>query len=470
VPKSPIETASLPTVRAALLAFALASPCGAAPKPSEVTLDLGGGVRLELVLVKAGAFTQGSAPGEADRGSDEGPREVRITRDYYIGRYEVTVGQWSRFAADFRYRSEAEKGTSGGFGWDGRGLVQAPRYNWRTPGHATSDRHPVTIVTYDDALAFARWATSRTGWTVTLPTEAQWEYAARAGTTSRFYGGSRDAAAAAIGWFRGNAPDGPHEVGQKTPNAFGLYDTAGNAYEWCLDWYAPLGTEPVSDPVETRSDRSDKPRRVLRGGSWLKDAKALRSAARYRNTPGSRNADNGFRVVAYPGRPAAPAEAPAGAAGAASSGGGGRSAGGGGNDTTYAVIGFGVMLAVGAPCVGLSILAARYLLRRRSGVRTRISPDGFTLRVPGAVVGQRLDYRYRVGGVERRGAVTVTGDPDDGVFVYTGDRPSAVEYLAAAAAADVAERPLRAVAPARPSAFDRRPEPDEPFRGYPSAY
>lgn len=452
---------------AAVTAGALATAALAAPPSPTLTLDLGGGERLELVLVKAGAFTQGSAAGEDGRADDERSREVRITRDFYVGRYEVTVGQWARFAAEARYRSEAEKGTSGGFGWDGRALVQAPRYSWRSPGYTTSDHHPVTIVTYDDALAFTRWLSQKSGFAVTLPTEAQWEYAARGGTTTRFYGGAADSAASEIGWFRRNAPDGPRAVGQKRPNPLGLFDTAGNVYEWCLDWYGPYDAAPANDPLQTHPNPSDKPRRVLRGGSWLKDARALRSAARYRNTPGSRNADNGFRVVASPRGRAVPAEAPAGkvAARAATSG---DSSGG---SWFSGLSGLAMLFVPGALCLGATVAVLTLLLRRRrDSVRTQIGPDGFTLRVPGTQVGQRLSYRYRAGGVERTGAVTVTGDPDEGVFVYTGDRPSAVEYLSAAVAAETAAEPFRAALRSAPREPERGRERDEPFRGYPSAY
>ncbi len=439
-----------------LAAAMLAAPARAAPP--NLTLDLGGGVSLEMVLVKGGTFRQGSAPGEAGRGGDEVSREVTLATDYYVGRYEVTVAQWARFAADTGYRTEAEKGTSGGFGWDGRALTQAPRFNWRSPGFRSGERHPVTIVTYDDARSFASWLTRRSGRSVTLPTEAQWERAARGGTATRFYGGDADAVATEIGWFKANAPDGPREVGQKKPNAFGIYDTAGNVHEWCLDWYGPYEAGPARDPLEVRSSLSDKPRRVLRGGSWLKDASALRSAARYRNTPGSRNADNGFRVVA-----SLEAQAPAAAAGTR-----GRKRKAEAEDSGGSVLGGLALLSLpGALCVGASVLTVFVLLRRRrGGVRTRIAEDGFTLRVPGAQVGQRLHYRCRVGGRVKTGHITITGDPSDGVFVYTGDRPAAVELLSAAAATTTTSSPRALASPSPPA----RPEPDEPFRGYPSAY
>ena len=436
----------------------LAAPVSSAPPT--LTLDLGGGVSLDMVLVKGGAFRQGSAPGEAGRGGDETSREVMLSSDYYIGRYEVTVAQWARFAADAGYRSEAERGTSGGFGWDGRTLTQSPRFNWRSPGHRSGARHPVTIVTYDDALAFANWLTRRSGRSVTLPTEAQWERAARGGTATRFYGGDADGVAQEIGWLKANAPDGPREVGQKKPNALGLYDTAGNVYEWCLDWYGPYEAGPARDPRQGRSDLSDKPRRVLRGGSWLKGAPALRSAARYRNTPGSRNADNGFRVVASVEAKASPTAAAAGARDTRREVEAEHSSG-------SAAGGLAPLSLLGALCAGVSLLAGFVLLRRRrGGVRTRIAEDGFTLRVPGAQVGQRLHYRYGVGGRVKTGHITLTGDPSEGVFVYTGDRPAAVELLSVAAATTVASSERTLASPDPPA----RRDPDEPFRGYPSAY
>ena len=435
-----------------------AAPVSSAPPT--LTLDLGGGVSLDMILVKGGVFRQGSLPGEAGRGEDETSREVTLSSDYYIGRYEVTVAQWARFAADAGYRSEAERGTSGGFGWDGRTLTQAPRFSWRSPGYRSGARHPVTIVTHDDALAFARWLSRRAGRSVTLPTEAQWERAARGGTQTRFHGGDADGVAMETGWYRSNAPDGPREVGQKQPNAFGLHDTSGNVYEWCLDWYGPYAAGPARDPLQGRSDLSDKPRRVLRGGSWLKDARALRSAARYRNAPGSRNADNGFRVVASVEAKAPP---PAAAKGAPARRRGVEAEGSGGPTGSGLVL----LSLLGALCGGVSLLAVFLLLRRRRGrLRTRIAEDGFTLLVPGAQVGQRLHYRCRVGGRVKTGQITITGDPSEGVFVYTGDRPAAVELLSAAAATTVASSPRALASLDRPA----RPEPEEPFRGYPSAY
>lgn len=278
-------------MRLCLVWLALLWAASAALAAEPRTLDLGGGVKLELLPVPAGAFKMGSPPAEAGRGADEELHDVHINAGFLIGKTPVTRGQFARFAQETHFRTEAEVGTSGGFGFDGHGLVQRRDFNWRNPGFPQTDDHPVVLVTWRDATAFATWISRKFGLRAGLPGEAQWEYACRAGTTSRFYSGERDADAAAIAWFKANAGDGTRPVGQKQPNAWGLFDLSGNVYEWCWDFYVPyrLGGA-VQGPL-------DKPRNVLRGGSWLKAAADVRSAARYRAAPGSPVADQGFRIV-----------------------------------------------------------------------------------------------------------------------------------------------------------------------------
>ena len=280
-----------------LLAMGLGVTLAAAPAAEPtLKLDLGGGATLDLVLIKAGEFTQGSPEEEAGRVPDETSRPVRLTGDYYIGRSPVTRGQWERFVAETGFRSEAETGTSGGFGWDGTAVVQRKDFNWRNPGFPQTAEHPVCLLTFPDAQAFCAWLTRKANRQTTLPTEAQWEFSCRAGTTTPFHTGSTTSDADRMAWHKGNSGNQTHPVSSTQANPWGLW-IGGNVSEWCLDWYAPYPPGAATDPCQTNSNLSDKPRRVLRGGSWLREVKNTRSAARYRADPRSRNADTGFRVV-----------------------------------------------------------------------------------------------------------------------------------------------------------------------------
>lgn len=279
-----------------LLLAAIASAQGfSADADGAVSLDLGDGVSLDCVAIPAGSFKQGSPVSETGRNPDEMQHEVKIKNGFWMSKYPVTVVQFTRFVTETKYRTEAETGPSGGFGYDGHALVQKKEYSWRNPGFKQTDAHPVVLVTWYDAAAFCEWLSKKSGKTIKLPTEAQWEYACRAKTTTRFYSGDKDEDAEDIAWLKSNSDGTTHPVGAKKANDFGLFDLSGGIYQWCRDIYAPYtdssDDKPVLDVVEGR------PRRVLRGGSFLKDSKNCRSAARYRNDAKSRNADNGFRIV-----------------------------------------------------------------------------------------------------------------------------------------------------------------------------
>jgi formylglycine-generating enzyme required for sulfatase activity len=234
----------------------------------EQEADLGGGVKMKLVLIPAGAFLMGSADTKKDHPDDEIPHKVRLTKAFFMGATTVTNEQYRRFKAD--YDSGSYEGNS---------------FN--------DDKQPVVMVSWDEATEFCTWMSKQTGMTVRLPTEAEWEYAARAGTTTRFCGGDDDGALDAYGWYDGNSGHKTHPVGQKKANAFGLYDMHGNVWQWCSDWY---GAYPNGDQVDP-TGAAQSALRVMRGGGWYYAPGVCRSAYRRDESPGLRLNDFGFRVV-----------------------------------------------------------------------------------------------------------------------------------------------------------------------------
>jgi formylglycine-generating enzyme required for sulfatase activity len=247
-------------------------------------------VGMQLVHIPAGEFWMG-APESADElckafasyerqpeeFSDEYPRhKVKITKPFLLGRHEVTVGQYRQFTTDTGYQTQAETDGKGGWGYDPATGICSGRhvkFNWREPGFPQTDNHPVLNVTWDDAVAFCDWLSRKEGKRYRLPSEAEWEYAYRGGTTTPDY------ASGDIGWHSRNSGSKTHPVGEKPANPFGLYDMSGHVKEWCID----AGAEPLY--------------RVLRGSSFYGMATSgatARSTGRIDEV--SRN--NGFRVVA----------------------------------------------------------------------------------------------------------------------------------------------------------------------------
>jgi len=234
-------------------------------------LDLGGNVAMEFVWIPAGSFMMGSPDSEEDRKSDEGPQHrVTISRGFWMGKYEVTQAQWRRIMSDDP-----------------------------DPSHFKGDNLPVELVTWHDCVEFCARLTQRerqagrlpAGYAFRLPTEAEWEYACRAGTTTRYYTGDSESDLPRAGWYSGNSGEKTHPVGQKEPNAFGLYDMHGNVLEWCDDWYGPYSGEAQKDPRGPSSGSG----RVFRGG-WYSGARNCRSANRNGHTPDYAWYDVGFRV------------------------------------------------------------------------------------------------------------------------------------------------------------------------------
>jgi formylglycine-generating enzyme required for sulfatase activity len=236
-----------------------------ANRDRSITLDLGKNVTMNLVLIPAGKFVMGSPSNENKRDNDEGPqREVSISRPFYMGVYEVTQDQY-----------EAVMGNN--------------------PSKYEGATNPVERVSWKNAMEFCKNLSQKTGKIITLPTEAQWEYACRAGTQTSFYFGSNDASLGDYAWYSGNRRNNePHPVGQKKPNAFDLYDMHGNIWEWCADWYAgSYANASTKDPSGPNTGQY----RVVRGGCWGDSAGGCRSAFRLRRSPGRRYYSSGFRVV-----------------------------------------------------------------------------------------------------------------------------------------------------------------------------
>jgi formylglycine-generating enzyme required for sulfatase activity len=265
--------------------------------PDELATLKAGGVAFELVRIPPGRFLMGSSSGD----SDERPiHEVRIDHEFSISKTEVTVRQFRAFVEATEYKTDAEKA-----GWASTcplpGLHSHQRgLDWRHPGFDSTDDHPAVVISHRDAMAFCRWLSEQTGRSVRLPTEAEWEYAARAGSQ-----GGSPANVGEVAWYEENAP-GARPVGVKAANAWGLYDMQGNAWEWCLDVYrADYDSVPADGSTWTSDPALPQPawRYVLRGGSWAGPARQLSPSHRWRRIRNFCRPDTGFRIAVSTGYP-----------------------------------------------------------------------------------------------------------------------------------------------------------------------
>jgi formylglycine-generating enzyme required for sulfatase activity len=310
-------------VAGAVIAFA--AGCGTRPPsdrqeagdtsglPAQKSVELGDGLKLEMVLIPAGSFVMGD-----DEGSDdEKPvHKVLITKQFYLGKHEVTVEQFRRFIEATGYATDAEKATGfqGAFGWnrDTNEFKMNADYSWRNTGFSQSDTHPVVNVSWNDATEFCKWLSAKHGKSYRLPTEAEWEYACRAGTTTRYSHGDDPEGLAKTGnvadaAFEAQFPELKGEIragdgyaytspaGSFLPNLFGLYDMHGNVWEWCADWYDAeyYAKSPASDPGGPVTGEE----RAYRGGGWFNCARGFRSASRSAGPPENRHLTLGFRVA-----------------------------------------------------------------------------------------------------------------------------------------------------------------------------
>ena len=239
-------------------------PAYAQPPTAEDSTELsssefGGRVTMEFVTIQPGVFTMGSEKGGDN---EKPPRCVTISRPFRLAKYHVTLAQW-----------DAVMGT--------------------TPRYEAGSRKNVASASWHDCQRFLKKLNAMIGGAkFVLPTEAQWEYACRAGSTTQWCFGDDEQQLAEFAWYRGKpGAAGPVPVGRKMPNAWGLYDMHGNVMEWCQDRYGAYSRGAVTDPRGARIGW----RRVLRGGCWFSPALETRSASRYRLTPGTRSSLVGFR-------------------------------------------------------------------------------------------------------------------------------------------------------------------------------
>ncbi len=268
----------------------------AAFSKDRLLLDLGSGVRIELVSVKPDAFMRGgNLPPQANWEVDERPEHrVTRTRGYHLGKYEVTRGQFAAFVKAKAYKTDAEReGNSWGRGTNGEWSAVAG-LTWQTPNFPQTDEHPVICVSWNDAKAFCDWASKKTGRGVRLPTEAEWEFACRAGTKTGWSFGDDEGRVSDYAWTYQNGEFQTHPVGQKKPNPWGFFDLHGNVCEWCQDWAGPYGAEAV-DPAGPSSGTH----RLLRGGRWDANPYFSRSSTRGMDAPSARNTYSGFRIALY---------------------------------------------------------------------------------------------------------------------------------------------------------------------------
>ena len=257
-----------------------------------------------MVVVPAGNFQMGSPEDEPQRerwkaGTESPQHSVSIAKPFAVGRYAVTRVQFAAFVTDTGHKTDG-----GAYVWKGSEWRNDPKASWRSPGFKQDDSHPVVCINWDDAKAYAKWLSEKTGQSYRLLTEAEWEYAARAGTTTPFwwgsaitpeqanYNGNYDYAG---GGSKGEWRQATVPVGSFEANPWGLFNVHGNCVEWCEDvWHDSYIDTPTNGSAWIEGGEQD--RRVVRGGSWYDDPQFLRSAFRHGSISGFRDISFGFRI------------------------------------------------------------------------------------------------------------------------------------------------------------------------------
>jgi formylglycine-generating enzyme required for sulfatase activity len=273
----------------------------------------GNSLGMTFVLIPSGEFVMGSSPEEAQRiaglmdqkkildwypdspRSEAPPRKTRISKPFYLCATETTLGEFRAFVADAAYVSDAERDRKGADGKEGGRWTTGTAFTWTSMGYERGEDQPVVNVSWNDARAFCAWLSRKEGRRYRLPTEAEWEYACRAGSATRYYWGDEDSKRNEYAWTGANSAGGPHPVAQLKPNAWGLYDMLGNVYEYCQDYFVAKPYDPA-DRVDPRGPPQGE-ERVVRSGSWGTDPMHPRCAFRGGAGPTHRNMRDGFRVA-----------------------------------------------------------------------------------------------------------------------------------------------------------------------------
>jgi formylglycine-generating enzyme required for sulfatase activity len=296
-----------------------AAPGTAQPdaKDGEITSKTFPAIKLVRIPAKGKQFTMGAPKGEPGQRFDETEHSVTLTADFYLAVVPVTRGQFAAFVKETGYVTDPEKGGKG-LGWDPvkKEFVEGGKFDWRKPGFEQTDEHPVVKTSWNDAMAFCKWLGKKDGREYRLPTEAQWEFACRAGTKTRYSFGDdgeqivkhANVADAKFREVTGNMwgikdNDGyafTCPVGLFRKNAFGLQDMHGNTKQWCSDVFADYPREAVTDPEGPEA--KGEVFRVLRGGCWRNEPIYGRSASRKSGEQNDAGIEVGFRLAASVGK------------------------------------------------------------------------------------------------------------------------------------------------------------------------
>jgi formylglycine-generating enzyme required for sulfatase activity len=268
------------------------------------------GVPIEMVFIKGGCFQMGDTFGGGE--NDEVPVHEVCVDDFYLGKYEVTKGEFEKFFNETGYVTDAQK--MGCFGKVGYKWRKRMDFSWEKVDFPQTDKHPAVCISYNDTQEFIKWLNKKNNINAPqpplnlrggekgvyrLPTEAEWEYAARSGgKAEKWAGTNNESEVSDYAWYEKNSGGKTHPVGQKKPNGLGLYDMSGNVWEWVEDWYEVdyYDKTPKDNPLNTNPSHA----KSMRSGPWSVPLHAVRTVYRGSDIPNSICDGLGFRIAKTP--------------------------------------------------------------------------------------------------------------------------------------------------------------------------